>query len=71
VEFISQCLAKGDYDKLEDVVSAEALREIKTNISRFSIQQREDLAVCKDDIFFSFPYQVGVMFNENQRKSMQ
>jgi hypothetical protein len=58
------CLSKNDLDSLQGLVSREALVEIKSSLSRFSVQQMTDLAVDKDDIYFCFPHEVGVMYDD-------
>ena len=49
VEFVSNCLAQGDIDTLEEseVLSDECLQELKLNISLFNLEQRHRLAVEK------------------------
>lgn len=60
--YVSQELSKGNFEALEGLVTPPSLEEIKRNLSHFSLKQRLDLAVEKEDIFFSFPYQIGMMF---------
>jgi len=57
-------LSKNDLENLDGLVSNEAIVEIKSSLSRFSVQQLTDLAVDKRDIYFCFPYEVGVMFDD-------
>lgn len=52
-------MASGDIKSLDGLVSAEAIDELKKNLSVMSVSQRNDIAVRKDDIYFSFPYQVS------------
>ena len=59
---VSHELSKGNFEALEDLVTSPSLEEIKRNFSQFSLKQRLDLAVEKEDIFFSFPYQIGMIF---------
>ncbi|XP_063698463.1 m-AAA protease-interacting protein 1, mitochondrial [Culicoides brevitarsis] len=62
---ISSTLASGtDLDSLRGLVTQDALNEIKNSVSRMSVAQRNKLAVDKEDIYFCFPYQVGIMFDE-------
>ena len=65
---MSSCLSKGDYTSIDNLVTPEALREVKKNISTYSMQQRQELAILKDDIYFTFPYQIGVMFSDDDSK---
>ena len=53
------------------MVTRETVNEIQKSISEMSISQRSEIKVDKNDIYFSFPYQVGIMFdetNENVQK---
>nr|ALO17577.1 juvenile hormone esterase binding protein [Scylla paramamosain] len=60
--YVSQELSKGNFEALEGLVTTPSLEEIKKNFAHFSLKQRLDLAVEKEDIFFSFPYQIGMIF---------
>ncbi|KAG8232772.1 hypothetical protein J437_LFUL012912 [Ladona fulva] len=72
VEVVSHAISNGDWEQLNPIVIEETLSEIKRSVSSFSAQQRKDLAVSKEDIYFSFPYQVGVMFDdEKERQGVQ
>lgn len=66
VEFVSNCLATGDLEALEEskAVTTECLKEIKLNISLFSLAQRQRLTVSKADIYYNFVYQIGIMFED-------
>ncbi|RZF44172.1 hypothetical protein LSTR_LSTR003812 [Laodelphax striatellus] len=68
---VSRCLAQGDLNSMEKLVSAEALSEIKENLNSFSMKQRQLLAVNEDDIYFQFPYEVGVIFPEENKENEQ
>ena len=66
MSFISEKLSKGEFDDLEDLVDADALAEIKKNMAGFSMAQRELLAVDPEDIFFSFPFEIGIIIPDKQ-----
>lgn len=68
VEFVSEKLVSGEYDDLEGVVEPEALSQMKTAVASFTVFQRNLLKVAVDDIFFSFPYQIGIMIPEPVRQ---
>lgn len=59
---VSHELSKGNFEALEDLITQPSLEEIKRNYAKFSLKQRLDLAVVQEDIFFSFPYQIGMIF---------
>lgn len=47
-------------------MSSEALSQIKENIEKLTTAQREMLAVNIEDIYFSFPYQIGIIIPDDQ-----
>lgn len=67
VEFISNCLAEGDFEALEqsNAVSSECLKELRRNISLLSMTDRKRLAVGKEDIVLNFIYQIGIMLDDD------
>lgn len=65
LQVVSNALASGELQTLDGLVSTEALDEIKKNLFVMSVSQRTEVAVNKDDIYFTFPYQVGVIFDES------
>ncbi|XP_029658399.1 uncharacterized protein LOC115232575 [Octopus sinensis] len=69
INYVSNCLAEGDFDELQHIVEPEALQEIQNNYADLSYSQRTSLAIKPEDIFLRFIYEIGMMFddNENQR----
>lgn len=61
---VSSSLATGEWQSLDGLMSTEALNELKKNISDMSVGQRSEIAVNKDDIYFTFPYQVRCWYSE-------
>nr|XP_053627748.1 uncharacterized protein LOC128685278 [Cherax quadricarinatus] len=59
---VSSELSKGNFEALHELITKPTLEEIQRNFARLSLKQRLDLAVLADDIFFSFPYQIGIIF---------
>ncbi|XP_063239284.1 m-AAA protease-interacting protein 1, mitochondrial [Bacillus rossius redtenbacheri] len=68
VEAVSRRLADADFEGLEDLVAPAALRELRASVSHFSLQQRLELAVSAEDMYFCFPHQVGVMFDDKDQR---
>lgn len=65
-QIISSSIASGtEIDGLRGLVTQEALREVKDSVAKMSMAQRNQLAVDKDDVYFCFPYQIGIMFDES------
>ncbi|KAJ6632718.1 m-AAA protease-interacting protein 1, mitochondrial [Pseudolycoriella hygida] len=65
VQVVSSAVASGELNSLDGLVSPEALNEIKRNFSVMSVGQRNEIAINKEDIYFGFTYQVGVIFDES------
>lgn len=61
---VSSALSGGDPKNLDGLVDRKALNEIRGSIEKMSVAQRYELTVSKEDIYFSFPYEVGVMFDD-------
>jgi hypothetical protein len=64
VELISGCLASGEFEPLQSVLTPECLKELKHRVSRFSMQQRQTLSVSKEDIYVAFIYQIGILMDD-------
>jgi len=67
VEHISGALSEGEFERLSSVVSPECLSQLRSRVSQLSMQQRQLLAVKKEDIFISFIYQIGVLMEDIQK----
>ena len=70
VDFVSQCLSEGDLDAIEDsdVITDSCLHQLKLNLSLFSHNQQERLFISKNDIFYNFIYQIGVILDDHDAK---
>lgn len=66
MKVVSQKIACGDVSGLNGLVDQETADAIQKATSRMSVAQRNEINVSKDDIFFSFPYQVGIMFDDDE-----
>ena len=64
VQVVSSCLAGGDLDALQELFDPVALVEVERNLSMFTMEQRSKLDLNIDDMVFSFPYELGIMFND-------
>ncbi|XP_018333612.2 m-AAA protease-interacting protein 1, mitochondrial [Agrilus planipennis] len=65
VEIVSSKLAEGDYTSLKGLVTNDVLTNLQKSISTMSLAQREELSIKSDDIYFSFPYQIGIIFSDD------
>ncbi|KAF5280401.1 hypothetical protein FQR65_LT03210 [Abscondita terminalis] len=68
VEVVSNKLSEGNLKALKGLVASEALPDLQKSVSLMSLAQREQLAIDIEDIYFSFPYQVGIIFNDEDGK---
>lgn len=68
LQIISAKMAGGDISTLSNLVSQDALDKLKPIIQTLSMSQRQQLEIKKEDIYFTFPYQIGIMFNEDDEK---
>uniref|UniRef100_A0A182PCA5 Tim44-like domain-containing protein n=1 Tax=Anopheles epiroticus TaxID=199890 RepID=A0A182PCA5_9DIPT len=71
LQVVSSSLAGGEVKHLDGLVDRAALTDLKQSIAKMSVAERYDLQVEKEDIYFSFPYQVGVMFDESDDDSQK
>ncbi|XP_055544064.1 m-AAA protease-interacting protein 1, mitochondrial [Wyeomyia smithii] len=71
LQIVSASLAGGELKNLEGLVERPVINDLKSSVGKMSVAQRYDLMVDKEDIYFSFPYQVGVMFDEEDQDSQK
>lgn len=71
LQVVSASLAGGEFKNLEGLVDRQTLNELKSSLEKMSVAQRYELMILKEDIYFSFPYQVGVMFDEEDEASQK
>lgn len=63
---VSNRLAAGNFNELEGLITPDCLSALQKNISVLNAKQRQDLGVSEKDIYFSFPYELGILFEEAQ-----
>jgi len=54
-------MSRGEFDDLEGLVDPMVLRELRNTVNTFSVFQQDLLRVATEDVFFSFPYQIGIV----------
>lgn len=65
---VANAISVGDIDSLEDLVEKKAFDEIKLNLSKYSHEQLADFAIKNpEDVYLTFPYQVGIIMNDNEK----
>ncbi|XP_063834127.1 uncharacterized protein LOC135083322 [Ostrinia nubilalis] len=68
VQVVSDALTNSDFKSLEGLVDKDAIASLKNAVSKLSVSQRQLLSIQKEDIFYAFPYQVGVIFDESDKR---
>uniref|UniRef100_A0A1B6LUF9 Uncharacterized protein n=1 Tax=Graphocephala atropunctata TaxID=36148 RepID=A0A1B6LUF9_9HEMI len=67
VELVSGTISRGDVDNLSGLVTSDVVTLVRDTLTTFSLKQRQEFSIRSDDIYFCFPYEVGVMFpNEDK-----
>lgn len=69
LEVVSNRLAAGDFKSLNGLVDDETLGIVRKRIERMSLAQRSAIAVNCEDVYFSFPYQVGIIFDDEEEEN--
>ena len=60
---VSEDLAAGNIKNLAGRVTPDVVTLLTKTVAQLSLKQKTDLKVVFSDIFFSFPYQLGVIFD--------
>ncbi|KRT82396.1 hypothetical protein AMK59_3667, partial [Oryctes borbonicus] len=74
LEIVSSKISQGDVKNLEGLVTSDVVQSLQRSLALMSVFQREQIAVTSEDIVFSFPYQIGIIFNEtdiNQKRYVE
>ncbi|CAL8121904.1 unnamed protein product [Orchesella dallaii] len=61
VSIVSNKLSEGKLDELDGLVEASAISQIRQSLSNFTVFQQQLLRVAAEDVFFAFPYQIGII----------
>lgn len=65
---MSHALAIEDYESIKDMVTPDLIQNVRDKISTFSPEQKQLIAVNKEDIYLSFPYQINTIFDKDKGK---
>ncbi|XP_017149883.1 m-AAA protease-interacting protein 1, mitochondrial [Drosophila miranda] len=71
LQVVSFKLMAGELEALDSLVSVDAIAELKPVIQKLSMSQRRQLEIKESDIYLSFPYQVGIIFEEANDKLLK
>ncbi|XP_060532591.1 m-AAA protease-interacting protein 1, mitochondrial [Cylas formicarius] len=66
VAVVSKKLANGEIASLKGLVTSDIIPTLEKGVALMTSSQREQLGVNEEDIYFSFPYQIGVIFNDEE-----
>ena len=61
---VSEKISNGNFDEISDLVSREAIKEIKHNYEELNTKQKEFIRVYSEDIFLRFIYEIGMIFDD-------
>ncbi|GAB6032444.1 hypothetical protein CHUAL_011082 [Chamberlinius hualienensis] len=61
---VSRLLRDGKFEELAGLLVPEAIEEIKNNFKLLTPAQMQWFAVQEEDIYLSFPYQLGIMLED-------
>lgn len=64
---VSSALAREDYDSIQDLVDKETIARTRQKISTLTAEQKQLIEIHKDDVYLTFPYQVGIMFDNDDK----
>lgn len=68
---VSKKLSDCDLASLENLVEGNTLDILRRNVGCMSYSQRQEIAVDKDDIILSFPYDVQFITEQIQQNGVQ
>ncbi|ALC42368.1 CG3776 [Drosophila busckii] len=68
LQVVSSKLVSGDLSSLDQLVSPDAIAELKPIVQKLSMTQRKQLEINESDIYLTFPYQIGIMFDDANDK---
>ncbi len=64
---IANAISVGDLESVKEMLEEEAYNEIKENMKRCSSEQLAQFALSTlEDVYMTFPYQVGIIMNDNK-----
>ncbi|XP_046649053.1 m-AAA protease-interacting protein 1, mitochondrial-like [Daphnia pulicaria] len=64
---IANAISVGDLESVKEILEEEAYNEIKENMKRCSSEQLAQFALSTlEDVYMTFPYQVGIIMNDNK-----
>ncbi|KAF7279685.1 hypothetical protein GWI33_006846 [Rhynchophorus ferrugineus] len=71
LEVISHKLSDGDVNSLEGLVTSDVIPKLQSTVKLLTLTQRELLSVNAEDIYFAFPYQIGMIFKDEDKENQK
>ncbi|KAK9874049.1 hypothetical protein WA026_002406 [Henosepilachna vigintioctopunctata] len=71
VDVVSNKLSLGEIKTLDGLVASDIIPSLQARLSIMSLAQREQLSISERDIYFSFPYQVGIIFDDDDNSEQK
>ena len=68
---VSEELSEGNLSQLSDRVTKDALKQIAKKYDVLSLKDKMSLRVYPSNIIMSFPYQLGIIFDEKGNSIIQ
>jgi len=63
---VSKALASEDYESLQGLVTNDVINTLRNKINTLSNEQKQLISVAEDDVTGMFPYEVGIIFDDNK-----
>lgn len=54
-------MAAGEFENLKEFVEIDEVKRVQEIVEHMSVAQRNELAIVKEDVYFSFPYDVVII----------
>lgn len=65
-EVVSNQIAAGNLKELDGLLTPDCLAEVKKNLALLNTTQRHEIGIKREDIYFSFPYELGILFDDSK-----
>ncbi|GLV40614.1 uncharacterized protein CBL_04416 [Carabus blaptoides fortunei] len=65
VEVVSAKISDGELSALDGLVAKEVVSDLQKSVGQMTLSQRQQIGISLEDIYFSFPYQIGIMFDDD------
>lgn len=70
LEVVSHHLSNCNFRALQGLVTSDTLDIVQRNVERMTLSQRAAIAVEKNDVYYSFPYEIGIIFDDDESETV-